>query len=114
MLAGFTEPFAKRLDSLCAVAVCEAKHGEIIEPGVVYIAPAGTHLTVDRSSSRTALCLSDKPEPAACSFRRCDDALGSLGFSRAGDGDHHDGNGIGWGARNEGDSSGGWFYGGPG
>ncbi|MGA8201483.1 MAG: chemotaxis response regulator protein-glutamate methylesterase [Candidatus Sulfotelmatobacter sp.] len=61
MPAGFTEPFAKRLDSLCAVAVCEAKHGEIIQPGVVYIAPAGTHLTVERSSSRTALCLSDKP-----------------------------------------------------
>ena len=62
MPAGFTEPFARRLDSLCAVSVCEAKHGEIIQPGVVYIAPAGTHLTVDRGSSRTAVCLSDKPE----------------------------------------------------
>ncbi|MGC2256725.1 MAG: chemotaxis response regulator protein-glutamate methylesterase [Candidatus Sulfotelmatobacter sp.] len=62
MPAGFTEPFARRLDSLCAVAVCEAKHGRVIQPGVVYIAPAGTHLTVDRGSSRTTLCLSNKPE----------------------------------------------------
>jgi two-component system chemotaxis response regulator CheB len=62
MPAGFAEPFAKRLDSLCAVSVGEAKHGEILQPGVVYIAPAGMHLTVDRGSSRTTLCLSDKPE----------------------------------------------------
>ncbi|MGA9511190.1 MAG: chemotaxis response regulator protein-glutamate methylesterase [Candidatus Sulfotelmatobacter sp.] len=62
MPSGFTEPFAKRLDSLCSVSVCEAKHGETIEPGMVYIAPAGTHLTVDRGSSRTTLRLSDKPK----------------------------------------------------
>ncbi len=61
MPTGFTAPFAKRLDSLCAVAVCEAFHGEAILPGVVYIAPAGTHLTVERVSSRTLVCLSDKP-----------------------------------------------------
>jgi two-component system, chemotaxis family, protein-glutamate methylesterase/glutaminase len=62
MPPGFTAPFAKRLNSLCAVSVREAKHGEVVQPGVVYIAPAGTHLTVDRGSSRTLTCLSDKPE----------------------------------------------------
>jgi two-component system chemotaxis response regulator CheB len=62
MPTGFTAPFAKRLDSLCAVSVCEAVHGEAVLPGVVYIAPAGTHLTVERGSSRTVVCLSDKPE----------------------------------------------------
>jgi two-component system, chemotaxis family, protein-glutamate methylesterase/glutaminase len=62
MPMGFTAPFAKRLNSLCAVSVCEAKHGEVVQPGVVYIAPAGTHLTIERGSSRTVTCLSDKPE----------------------------------------------------
>jgi two-component system, chemotaxis family, protein-glutamate methylesterase/glutaminase len=62
MPRGFTAPFAKRLNSLCAVSVCEATHGGVVQPGVVYIAPAGTHLTVDRCSSRTLTCLSDKPE----------------------------------------------------
>jgi two-component system chemotaxis response regulator CheB len=63
MPAGFTEPFAKRLNNLCAVSVCEASHGETVRPGVVYIAPAGSHVAVERATnSRTVICLSDKPE----------------------------------------------------
>jgi two-component system chemotaxis response regulator CheB len=62
MPSGFTAPFAKRLNSLCAVSVCEAAQGQTIQPGVVYIAPAGSHLTVDRTSSQTVICVSDKPE----------------------------------------------------
>lgn len=61
MPSGFTAPFAKRLDNLCAVSVREAAHGETVLPGVVYIAPAGSHLTVEGGRSRTAFCLSDKP-----------------------------------------------------
>jgi two-component system, chemotaxis family, protein-glutamate methylesterase/glutaminase len=63
MPAGFTVPFAKRLNNLCAISICEGSHGETIEPGVVYIAPAGSHMTVDRpTGSRTVLCISQKPE----------------------------------------------------
>jgi two-component system chemotaxis response regulator CheB len=63
MPAGFTAPFAKRLNNLCAVSICEACHGEVVQPGVVYVAPAGLHMTVDRpSASRTVICLSGKPE----------------------------------------------------
>jgi two-component system chemotaxis response regulator CheB len=62
MPSGFTAPFAKRLNSLCAVSVCEAVHGQAIQPGVVYIAPAGSHLSVERTSSQALICLSDKPE----------------------------------------------------
>jgi two-component system, chemotaxis family, protein-glutamate methylesterase/glutaminase len=61
MPLGFTAPFAERLNHLCSVSVTEAIHGEEIQPGVVYIAPAGFHLTVARSSSRTSICISDKP-----------------------------------------------------
>ena len=63
MPSGFTNPFAHRLNSLCAASVCEASHGENIRPGVIYIAPGGCHMTVERlKNARTAICLSDKPE----------------------------------------------------
>ena len=63
MPVGFAASFAERLNKLCAVSVCEASHGEVVQPGVVYIAPAGSHMTVDRpSNSQVVICLSDKPE----------------------------------------------------
>lgn len=63
MPPGFTEPFARRLNTLCPAAVREAAHGESAKPGVIYIAPAGCHTTIERSTnSRIAICLSDKPE----------------------------------------------------
>jgi two-component system, chemotaxis family, protein-glutamate methylesterase/glutaminase len=63
MPAGFTGPFAQRLNSLCAVEVHEAIHDEPILPGVVYIAPAGIHLTVHHlSDSRSFICLDPSPE----------------------------------------------------
>jgi two-component system chemotaxis response regulator CheB len=63
MPAGFTAPFAERLNKLCAVSVCEASHGETAQPGVVYIAPGGSNMTVDRpADSRMLICLSPKSE----------------------------------------------------
>jgi len=62
MPPGFTAPFAKRLDNLCALSICEAKHGEVAQPGVVYIAPAGLQMTVEPpAEKRSVICLSDKP-----------------------------------------------------
>ncbi len=63
MPRGFTAPFAQRLNSLCAVAVHEATHGESLHPGVVYLAPAGKHMRVERLSPlQTILCLDTHPE----------------------------------------------------
>ncbi|HTR67107.1 MAG TPA: chemotaxis response regulator protein-glutamate methylesterase [Terriglobales bacterium] len=63
MPPGFTGPFARRLDNLCKVNVREAQTEEILSPGVVYIAPAGKHLTVyRRSPSKAAVRLSHLPE----------------------------------------------------
>jgi two-component system chemotaxis response regulator CheB len=62
MPAGFTAPFAERLNKLCAVTIHPAAHGEVVRPGVVYLAPAGFHMTVDRSNNKsTVICLSDQP-----------------------------------------------------
>lgn len=63
MPVGFTGPFARRLDNLCQVTVREAAPEEVITPGVVYIAPAGMHMTVATTgTSRMAIRLSHKPE----------------------------------------------------
>jgi two-component system chemotaxis response regulator CheB len=63
MPPGFTGPFARRLDNLCRVHVAEAQAGDILQPGVVYIAPAGWHLTVVRRTlSKVAVHLSHSPE----------------------------------------------------
>lgn len=66
MPLGFTGPLAKRLNTMSAIEVQEAKHGDIVEPGNVYIAPAGQHITVQRRTGpkgefKTYICLSDHP-----------------------------------------------------
>ena len=63
MPVGFTGPFANRLNQLCQVEVKEAAHDQTIEAGVVYIAPAGQHLTVlRRASAKVVTRLSAAPE----------------------------------------------------
>jgi two-component system, chemotaxis family, protein-glutamate methylesterase/glutaminase len=55
MPPGFTKPFAQRLNTVCAMRVQEASHREPLRSGVVYIAPAGLHMTVERPSNTLAL-----------------------------------------------------------
>ncbi len=51
MPPGFTKSYAARLDSLCRIAVAEARDGERVLPGHAYIAPGGHHLRVERSGA---------------------------------------------------------------
>lgn len=57
----FSASFAKRMDSLSALKVTEASHGEQILPGHAYIAPGSHHLLVARSGARYVCELSDGP-----------------------------------------------------
>ncbi|MBS1208687.1 MAG: response regulator receiver modulated CheB methylesterase [Proteobacteria bacterium] len=53
MPEGFTNSFAKRLDTLCHLHVKEAEHGEPVQPGYAYIAPGGrTHLLIKRIGNK--------------------------------------------------------------
>lgn len=63
MPAGFTAPFAQRLNALCRVQVREAADNARIEPGVVYVAPAGMHMTVQRMDNSCVYISLDR-EPA--------------------------------------------------
>lgn len=47
MPAGFTAEFAASLNNLCPLEVSEAKDGEPLMPGHVYIAPGGSHMIVE-------------------------------------------------------------------
>jgi two-component system chemotaxis response regulator CheB len=62
MPLGFTGPFAQRLNGLCALNVREATHHDSLQPGVVYIAPAGLHMTVERQpDGRSLIFLNSEP-----------------------------------------------------
>ncbi|MBM3340511.1 MAG: chemotaxis-specific protein-glutamate methyltransferase CheB [Betaproteobacteria bacterium] len=55
----FTRLFAMRLNSLCALKVKEAEHGDILHPGHVYIAPGNRHLRLTRGVSGLVTQLAD-------------------------------------------------------
>lgn len=59
--AAFSSPFAKRVDGVTALNVCEASDGQQILPGHVYIAPGDRHLIVERNGARYVCRLNDGP-----------------------------------------------------
>jgi two-component system, chemotaxis family, protein-glutamate methylesterase/glutaminase len=50
MPVGYTEMYARRLDEISALNVVEARDGDVLRPGVVWLAPAGQHLTFERTT----------------------------------------------------------------
>ncbi|MEO7964025.1 MAG: chemotaxis-specific protein-glutamate methyltransferase CheB [Gemmatimonadaceae bacterium] len=62
MPSGFTESLAVRLDSRAALRVREARHGDSLDSGMVYVAPGGSHLLVRRDGrGRAHLVVSNEP-----------------------------------------------------
>lgn len=57
----FSGPFAKRMNSISEMTVCEARNGQYIVPGHVYIAPGNQHLLVIRDGARFVCQLNDGP-----------------------------------------------------
>jgi two-component system, chemotaxis family, protein-glutamate methylesterase/glutaminase len=63
MPPGFIGPLVARLDDACQVIVRVAGNNDLIESGVVYIAPAGQHMTIyRRTASQVNIRLSHSPE----------------------------------------------------
>ena len=50
MPVGYTDMYARKLDELADLAVAEARAGEPLTAGRVYVAPAGRHLTFRRDA----------------------------------------------------------------
>lgn len=55
MPEAFTPAFAKRLDSLCKIKVCEAQNGDLLKPGVAYLAPGGKQMMLEGSENACKL-----------------------------------------------------------
>lgn len=50
MPIGYTAMYAERLNEISPLEVVEARHGDLLRPGVVLLAPAGRHLTLVRQA----------------------------------------------------------------
>lgn len=48
MPQGFTEMYAKRLDTECRLRVVQAENNQYVEEGTVYLAPGGLHMKISR------------------------------------------------------------------
>ncbi len=57
----FSQSFADRMNGLSQLIVCQAKDGQPIIPGHVYIAPGGQHLLVNRTGAKYICELNDGP-----------------------------------------------------
>ena len=58
----FTEMFAKRLNEKCWVTVKEAKNGDVVEPGCVYIAPGGdAHMQIKHVNGQYQIVIKQGP-----------------------------------------------------
>lgn len=62
MPKGFTESMANRLNELSSVTVTEAKDGDVLEKGHVYVAPGGKHMEIKKNSGGSHVVkLNDMP-----------------------------------------------------
>ena len=62
MPAGFTKSMADRLNDISEITVNEAKDGEILQKGNVYIAPGGRHMEIKKKTDGTHVIeLNDMP-----------------------------------------------------
>lgn len=58
----FTQSLADSLNARCHLRVREARPGESVEVGHVYLAPGGQQMRVMRTRSGVCLCIGDRPE----------------------------------------------------
>ncbi len=57
----FTAAFARRLDSICAMTVREARDQDDVVPGVALVAPGNRHLLLERNGARYVARVKDGP-----------------------------------------------------
>lgn len=63
MPAGFTELYAKRLDERSALEVHEARNGDVLRPGVAFLAPGGDmHMQLVRREGEYRILLKRAPK----------------------------------------------------
>jgi len=66
MPAAFTPILAQHLNEACSLSVVEAKNGQVIEAGHVYIAPGDYHMTIKGTRAEPVIELDQKPQENFC------------------------------------------------
>ena len=61
MPVGFTKSLAERLDSLSELTLTEAREGEILQKGHVYLSRGGMHMNVSSDQRKSCIHYSDEP-----------------------------------------------------
>ncbi len=61
MPAGFTGEFAKSLDKISPLTIAEAKDGDILKPGKVFIAPGNFHIEVEKRKLAGVVTVNSNP-----------------------------------------------------
>ena len=64
MPAAFTNPFAKRLDSVCQIGVTEAQDGDKFKTGHAYVCPGGKHLGIRMRGPLPEIFVAEEPRDA--------------------------------------------------
>ncbi len=59
--AYFSKAFADRLNSICAMEVREARHGDAVKPGLALVAPGGWHMILKWREGHYAVELNEGP-----------------------------------------------------
>jgi len=62
MPPGFTKPMAERFDKLSPLNVNEAKDGDILKPGKIFIGKAGFHIKIKKRGSTAYLNITEEPK----------------------------------------------------
>ena len=71
MPAGFTKSMADRLNETSVIKVKEAEDGDVLQKGVVYVAPGGKHMEVKKTGAGHVISLNNMP--AIGGLRPCAD-----------------------------------------
>ena len=61
MPGGFTKMYAERLDRICHMRVREAVNGDVVEKGLILIAPGGFQMRVTRIGSGYRVSVTEEP-----------------------------------------------------
>ncbi len=73
MPPGFTKHLAERFNTLCQLKVEEAQNGQVLQPGIIHIAPSGYQTRFDKKQDGSIVFIIDNEVGAQALYKPCID-----------------------------------------